>query len=241
MLSTEEIKQFHQTGTIYRECKLMDRIPYVVKTYSVRDNIEFAEKINQLEVSDSQIYIQNVLAKNTLASALVSFNNEKATPEMIDRFLPEKCNRILEGWRKLCNDLIEYLNTFPEQPLVDEEIEEYILTDTIIRTETFEYEGVPPLKVSFKILSLGEIENLALKLKEITPRDATKAYATAISDLHFAAAIIKSINNMPVDLETINRSNAEFANFILRRAANIEEQLRKKLSNPKEIGESLKN
>ncbi len=242
MLSKEEVVQLHTNGTIFREGKIVGKIPFVVKTFSMEDNLKFAAAMDKLEITDSDLHINNVVAQNTLKGCLVSINGRKVLPNEFGNMTVEKCNYIIEFWRTLCADLTKYLEGFSEQPLDVTELEEFILTDAVERVETLEYEeGVPPIEIKYKILPVGEITKVTESLRETLKQKISKLHATVITDRAFAAKTITSIAGVEINQKTINEFNVELINFIMGRAASVEQQLGDYLRNPNKMGEALKN
>lgn len=242
MLKKDEIIQLHRDGVVFREGKLAGKIPFVVRTFRMSDNMNFAKSMNSLEVSDSDSYINNIVAQKTLEGCLVSVNGVKATPSVFRNYTAEKCNFIINFARALFNDLTEYLEGFSEQELTDTELEEFVLTDKIERLETLSYEDdVDPLVVRYQVLSVGKVTEITESLRGELKEKISRMHATAITDRAFAAETIIAINGIDVNLETIDEFNVELVSFVMRRAASVEAQLRKYLQSPTQLGESLKN
>ena len=242
MLSKAEIKELHEQGMIHREGKLAGKIPFMVRTFRVKDNLNFAKSMDELEVTDSNLHIQGIVAYGTLKGCLVSFNGDLVSKPTIDKFTPEKANFIIDFWKKFSKDLTDYLEGFSEQELTETELEEFILTDTIIREENFEFEeGVSPLKIKYKIIPVGEMMEVTQNMREILKQKISKIHARAATDRAFAAASIISINGTEVNEDTIDDFNIEMINFILKRANSVEGKLREYLKTPEKMGEALKN
>lgn len=242
MLKKEEIIQLHRDGMIFREGKLAGKIPFVVRTFRMSDNLNFAKAMDELDVADSDAHINNIVAQKTLEGCLVSVNGMKVTPDIFKNYTAEKCNYIINFAKTLFNDLTEYLEGFSEQKLTDTELEEFILTDKIERTETLEYdEDVEPLVFQYRILPVGEITKITASLRGELKKKISRMHASALTDRAFAAATITSINGIEVNQQTIDEFNVELISFIMSRAASVENQLRECLQNPSKLGESLKN
>ena len=242
MLKKEEIIQLHRDGVIFREGKLAGKIPFVVRTFRMSDNLNFAKAMDELDVADSDAHINNIVAQKTLEGCLVSVNGMKVTPDVFKNYTAEKCNYIIGFAKTLFNDLTEYLEGFSEQKLTDTELEEFILTDKIERTETLEYdEDVDPLVFQYRILPVGKITEITASLREELKKKISRMHASTLTDRAFAAATIMSINGIEVNEQTIDEFNVELVSFIMSRAASVEKQLRECLQNPSKLGESLKN
>ena len=242
MLSKLEIEELHERGIVHREGKLGGKIPFVVRTFRVKDNLRFAEAMDDVEVTDSNLHIQNIIAHNTLKGCLVSVNGHPTTEEAFKKFTAEKANYIIEFWKVFSKDLVTYLQGFPKQELAEGELEEFILTDTIEREETFEYEeGVPPLVIKYRINPVGEVMEITTKMRDLLKNKISKMHARAATDRAFASVTLIAVNDMVVNEETIDDLNIEIVNFALNRANAVEEKLRDYLKNPEKMSEALKN
>lgn len=243
MLKKEEIMQLHREGVVFREGKLAGKVPFVVRTFRVSDNMRFAENMDALEITDSDAHINNIVAQSMLEGCLVSVNGIRTTPDIFKNYNAEKCNYIINFAKALFGDVIEYLEGFPEQKLTDMELEEFILTDKIERVETLSYsDDVDPLFFKYQVLPVGKVTEITESLREpLKNRKLSKMHASVLMDNAFAAATIDSINGIEITEETLNDFNVELVTFIMRRAASIENQLRDYLKNPSKIGTTLKN
>lgn len=242
MLTSEEIRQFHTEGKIVRQGVLAGKIPFEVKTFSVGSNLEFAKSFDDIEPHDLEIHLNNTIALNTLKGCLESFNGKKVEPKSIELWSVEKCNHIIEFWKKLSNDLIEYLDGYGDQEVTDDELEEYILTDAIVRKDTFNYDDESgSFSTTYKVASLGSMRNVTLKLRAISGKKISKIHVKAISDRLLALETIESINGVEITPENIDEQSIEMVGFITRRAAMLEQQLKKFLSSPEGVAEKIKN
>ncbi|MFW5895114.1 MAG: hypothetical protein ACOCT9_00065 [archaeon] len=243
-LNKEEIKQLHNNFIVLREHKILDKIPFVIKSYTWGEEKDFVKMFDEFEPGDSNLYVQNKIVEQTLKHTLVSYDNEKMNPKKIENFSPEKINYIFEKYKELSEDVESYLEEFGEKDLTDEEIEEYILTDKITRNITLKHEeDIRPLKFSYRILNLKENKEIGKKVKErINEEDIkTKLASDYINEDLYAQSMINSINGHKINKNNIYKIGVEIIKFILNRAGKVENQMNKILKNPKKMGENLKN
>lgn len=239
MLSDKEIEQFHRKGVVVREGLFAGRAPFAVRTFSVGDNVYFAKQMDRLDAQNTDQRISNFVALTNIERALVMFNNARATPETSKSFTPPKCNYILNTWNDLCKDLLEYLGGYQSKPLDNEEIEEYIFSDKIVRTERLEWkDGVPPITFSYRVISIHEHEEVHSAVK-ITP-EMRRWHLDALTERQYALKVIQKINGTEITSENIEDFNTELVGFILRRAVTLEKEANRLNANPEEMSERLK-
>lgn len=244
-LNKEEIKQLHDNFMIFRKCKLMGKIPFVIRSYIFSEEGEFVKIFDEIDSKDDDVFIRNFVVENILKNVLVSFNDEIVDKENIKNFSSEKSNYIVNEYNKLTADIEEYFKGYENKPLTEEEIEEFILTDKIERTVSFDIgeEDISPIKVKYKLLNLEEHKQVGKLIKEDVKelKIKTKAHMEYIREFNSACAIIDSINGIQINKENIGQFNIELIKFILQRATTLEKEITDFLNNPKEIGETLKN
>ncbi len=243
MLTNEEMRAFHEGGVIVREGLLAGKIPFEVRTFSVGSNLAFAKSFDEIDSHDLEIHVNNFIALHTLKGCLVSFNGKKVEPESIESWSIEKCNHVINFWKQLSNDLIEYLDGYGEQEISDEELEEYIITDSIVREDTFNYgEEAGSFSTKYRVASIGGMKKITTVLKgALSGKKLSKLHVKAFSDKLLALETIEEINGVKITPENIDEQSIEMVGFITRRAANLERQLNEFLSSGEKMAEKIKN
>lgn len=251
MLNKEEIIQLHNNFKVEREEKIMGKIPFVIRSFTMADELAFADVFNSFDEKTTDEVLQNKLTKAILELALVSFNGKPVTKTQIKRFSPQKSNLMVNKFKELSSDIADYLEEFPEKELVTEEVEEFVLTDEINRNIKFsgEEEDIPPLKFSYKVLNLIEHEEVSEKVQEtidniIEEREEETIkviYSDTLRDIEYARHIITSIDDRELNEDFINFIGTELITFILNRSNKLQDQLLKIMQDPKAMGEEIKN
>jgi len=246
MLNKEEIKQLHNDFYVVREGKLLGKIPFKVRSYTFGKESEFAKLFDEMDTNQNELYYRSVISNKVINDTLVSFNNKRATPEMIENFNNEKVEYFNNFQEKLAKDIMEYLKGYKEKELTEEEIEEYILSDKIIRNVTLNYdEDIKPLKFKFEILNMKEYREMAEEVQEeINKQEVNrKVRYQNIVDRIYCAHMLHHINGIEVNKNNIDQFSLELIQSILQRVRNLQDQVKDKLNNESDvkIGEDIKN
>jgi len=243
MLNKEEIKQLHNNLKVLREYEIAG-VSFVVQSFTWSMEEGFTESFSDLEKTDNDLYLNNFVASEILKQCLVSFNGEQKSEEEIDKFSIEKVNFIVDKYRELSQDILEYLEGFDTQPVDTKEVEEYILTDKITRTITFEYdEDVPPIKIKYRMLNIGESKEAARKITEALKDKERKMNIQMdyIRNTIYALKTIESINGIELNEKNIKDVSVEIIKTILQRLEKLEKDIIDKLGDGKKAGEEVKN
>jgi|Wag4MinimDraft_13_1082653.scaffolds.fasta_scaffold00010_33 hypothetical protein len=243
MLTEEEIKQFHNNFRVIRKHKIGD-ISFTIASFTWEKEGEFVKSFDDFEQKENGIYVSNTIATEIVKGCLVAFDNENKTGEEIENFSSAKINFIVDKYKELSSDIEDYLKGFEPQPLTDEEVGEFILTDMIQRNIKLNFnEETPPIKIRYKILNVKENKKVGKRIQEkVKEKDVkTNVHLEYINENEFILEMVETVNGNELNEDNIKGISVDLIKFILQRAEKLENEIREKLNDSSEIGESLKN
>lgn len=247
MLSKNEIYQLHTQTYVVRESKIA-KIPVLIKSFTLGDELGFVATFDTFN-NETEITVRNTVARETLKRCLVSFNGVPVTAEMISSFTDIKAKMILEEFSKLTADIEEYLGGYETQPLTTEEVEEFILTDTIVRNNKFDFEeDIPAFEISYRILNIQEHLEVGDELKKLIEdkKVISKLHAETLKEWLYASKMVDRILGIPIreykdGREALKDIGVEVLKFVLTRADALEKMMKDLLKSPEKLSEELKN
>ena len=240
-LSEEEIKQLHTNFRVVRECEILDKIPFEIKSTTMKEELEIATVYDQMGEDFLEEYFNSELNRKVAETTLVSFNHQKFedVKTAIDKFSTKKIELIVEEYKQLSQDIEEYLNGFDTKELDKSEVEEFIITDQIKRTSTFK--GDKDLTISYKVLNSKEYNEAISDVKDkISSLDNISVmHKDVFQQLKMAEKLIIGLNGKkPKNVENIG---AEITRFVTQRAQKLQDEIFETLNDGEKLRDGLKN